>query len=201
MARTVSKTKPKLTYAISYGFLGGPSHSRTFRKNLRKLGYTPATAAGQADIVIAHSAGCWLVPPNSSAKLLIYIGMPLAQAFPHETFKAARRENIKAFIRHFHVWRGVVIGFFSCYYALVQPLRNRDIVRGTKKARHATELPDAQSVFIANSNDPWLYSKKLHAYLKTRDWAFIGLPGSHNDIWEHSERYAAIIDHYARLLA
>jgi hypothetical protein len=200
MARTNSPAEP-LTYAISYGFLGGPAHSRQMRKRLRKLGYVQAPSIKRADIVIAHSAGCWLVPPSASAKLLVYIGMPLVQAYPHQTFKAARRQNIRAFIRHFHLWRGITIGFYSFCYGLVQPRRNRNIIRGAKQARTATELPGAHTVFIANRDDPWLYSDSLRTYTKTRDWAFIGLPGSHNDIWEYSERYSAIIDHYARLLA
>ncbi|HEY5152389.1 MAG TPA: hypothetical protein VII55_00275 [Candidatus Saccharimonadales bacterium] len=200
MARTDSSVKP-LTYAISYGFLGGPAHSRQLRKQLRKLGYTETINLERADIVIAHSAGCWLVPDGAKAKLLVDVGMVLAQASAHQTFRAAQRENIRAFIRHHHIWRGIKIVLCSFYYGLVQPLRNRNIVHGAKQAQSATELPGAQTVFIANGNDPWLHSEKLQSYLITRDWAFIGLPGSHNDIWEYSGRYAAIIDHYARLLA
>jgi|GEM_PF-874519 len=200
MARTSSPTKPKLTYAISYGFLGGPAHSRQLREQLGKLGYGQANNVDRADILIAHSAGCWLVPPTARAKLLIFVGMPLAEAYPHQTFKAARRENIRAFFHHFHLLRGIIIGFWSFYYALAQPIRNRDIVRGAKRAEKATELKGAATVFITNRHDPWPRSDKLRSYLKTRDWAFICLPGSHNDIWEHSERYAAIIGHYARLL-
>lgn len=200
MARTNSPCKPP-TYAISYGFLSGPALSRQLRKDLRSFGYEEARSIVQADIVIAHSAGCWLVPKTASAKLLIYVGMPLAQAHPHQTFKDARRQNIRAFIRHLHVWRGLVIGFCSLYYGLAQPVRNRNIVRDAKHARIATELADMHTVFIANRDDPWPQPEKLQTYVQERDWAFIGLPGSHNDIWEYPERYAAIIDHYARLLA
>ncbi|HEY5442509.1 MAG TPA: hypothetical protein VIJ68_03155 [Candidatus Saccharimonadales bacterium] len=83
----------------------------------------------------------------------------------------------------------------------MQPVRNRDIIRGAKQARAATEVPGARAVFIANRNDPWPRPKNLQTYMDSRDWAFISLPGTHDDIWEHSDDYAAIIDHYARLLA
>jgi predicted RNA binding protein YcfA (HicA-like mRNA interferase family) len=70
-------------------------------------------------------------------------------------------------------------------------------------AKHATPviLPEASYVLIANRYDPWPRSKQLDRFLETRGWSFISLPGSHDDIWQHPERYAPIIDHYARLLA
>jgi hypothetical protein len=201
MARTASAKAKPLTCAFSYGFVGGPGLSRRLRKQLKALGLVPTDAIEQADIIVAHSAGCWLIPENARPKLVIYVGMPLAQAYPHKTFIAARRENIQAFFKNLHVLRGIYMALCGLYYGLTQPLRNRDIIRGVKQAQPATEFSGAQAVFIANRNDPWPRSDKLQAYMDDRDWAFIGLPGAHDDIWEHSDRYAAIINYYARLLA
>jgi hypothetical protein len=61
-------------------------------------------------------------------------------------------------------------------------------------------LPQVPAIFIANRHDPWPHAAQLQSYVADHPWAFIHLPGSHDDIWEHSERYVAIITHYARLL-
>jgi hypothetical protein len=198
MAGIDSPTKP-LTFAFSYGFLGGPLNSRQLRKALRKAGYTEAPLK-QADIIIAHSAGCWLIPEAAGPKLVVYVGMPLSEAFPHETFKDARQKNIQAFFHNFHLLRGLALGVYSLYYWLAQPVRNREIVRQAKQAPDVTS-PSVNTVFIANRDDPWPHSARLKKYLSDNDWAFLSLTGSHNDIWEYPERYAAIISHYARLLA
>jgi hypothetical protein len=200
MARTASKPKTELSFAVSYGFLGGPAHSRRLRKLLRQRGYVQAQTAEQADIVIAHSGGCWLIPKSASPKLLVFVGMPLSEAHPHQTFKDARQKNIQAFMYNFHLLRGLAIGFYSLYYWLIQPTRNRDIVRRAKTAPDVTSQAET-TVFIANRDDPWPHSARLAQYLGNHNWVFLSLPGSHNDIWEYSERYVAIIDHYARLLA
>jgi len=202
MAATASKRKIKSrpTYAISYGFLGGPAHSRRLCRLLGRQGYVQAQSVGQADIVIAHSAGCWLIPESATPKLIVFVGMPLSEAHPHQTFKDARQKNIQAFMYNFHLLRGLAIGLYSLYYWLTQPTRNRDIIRRAKTAPEVTSRADT-TVFIANRDDPWPHSNRLEQYLGNHNWAFLSLPGSHNNIWEYSERYVAIIDHYAGLLA
>ena len=196
----MASTDSKLSFAISYGFLGGPAHSRRLRKLLVRHGYAQAQSVRQADIVIAHSAGCWLIPEPAASKLVVFVGMPLSEAHPHQTFKDARQKNIQAFMYNFHLLRGLAIGFYSLYYWLTQPTRNRDIVRRAKTAPDVTSQAGT-TVFIANRDDPWPHSNRLEQYLGNHDWVFLSLPGSHNDIWEYPDRYAAIIDHYARLLA
>lgn len=196
MANTSSKTKPSLSSAISYGLSGGPAHARKISKLLRQAGYTPTKNFIDADVVIAHSAGCWLIPDTARPKMVVYIGMPLAQARPRRTWMTA---NTASFIKG-NVLRNTQTRFKNTYYWLRQPVRNVNIVRNAKIARPVI-LPGVPAVFISNRHDPWPKSERLQTHLDTKDWAFISLPGTHDDIWEHPERYVAIINHYARLLA
>lgn len=200
MAAIVSSSKPPVTYDILYGFLGGPAHSRKLRKLLEQQGLRQVKQSEEPDILIAHSAGCWLVPEASAARLVVSIGMPLLQKKPGRTFRQANRRNVMTFIKDFRIFKGLAIGMYCVYYGVKQPDRNRSIV---KQVNHGSlHIPArAEHVFIANRHDPWPQSDQLTEFIQTKDWAFIGLPGSHDDIWEHPERYAAIIRHYARLLA
>lgn len=196
MAAIASKPKAELNFAISYGLAGGRGHGRKFSKLLQQAGWKPAKQASDADIIIAHSAGCWLIPRSAKPKLVLYIGMPLAQAAPRRTWAAARKIAFQKSSLKYSLKTNIQSG----YYVSCQLRRTWGIIRQAKTAQPVI-FPKARSVFIANRHDLWPQSETLQTYLENRDWAFISLPGIHDDIWEHPERYVAIINHYARLLA
>ncbi|HVX56125.1 MAG TPA: hypothetical protein VHA37_00175 [Candidatus Saccharimonadales bacterium] len=194
MASTGSRRKP-LTYAVVDGLAGRPSHSHVLRKLLDGEHLQATEDTEQADIIITHSAGCWLVPKTAAARLVIWIGVPLAE----NQGRAYRQANLQIY-RHAGTRRLVPLFAGNLYYALRYFRRSLAIIRMAKHAEPII-LPKAAYVFIANRYDPWPRSRRLDTFLKTKDWAFISLSGSHDDVWHHPERYAAIIDHYARLLA
>lgn len=193
-------TRSKLSYAFSYGFLGGALHSRDFRKLLHEKGYVPALSIMDADIIIAHSAGCWMVPESVSPKLLVLVGMPLAKDKLHKTLKAANKENIRAFKRNRHLLKGAKVGLYSAYYGLVQPKRNKNIASDAKKNRPVAQYSSLHTVFIVNKNDPWPSAEQVQELPDVYNWAFIGLAGAHDDIWEHPSHYVSIISHYSKYL-
>ena len=192
MARTTSK--PKLTYAISFGLAGGPAHARRFNHYLQRVGFRK-TPIDKADIIIAHSGGTWLIPLTAKPRLVIYIGMPLAQTNPRQTWRAARM----AMRQHGQLIHSRKTLIKNSYYLLLQPHRNFHMVRIAKTAQPIT-FPDAKTIFISNHHDPWTRDENLQDFVKNSSWAFISMSGSHDDIWEHSEHYVDIINHYAGLL-
>ncbi len=194
MVAISSKSKTNLTYAVSYGFAGGPLHSRKMDRLLQASGYVSVDAQ-EADIIIAHSAGCWFIPNSAQPKIVLYVGMPLAQDNPWQTWLTANVNH-----RRNGLLLNVQLWFKNMYYASLQPRRNIKIVRMGKRAQSVI-LPGVRAVFIANQHDPWPRADILGRYLDKHSWAFISLPGTHDDIWLHPERYTSIINHYARLLA
>src|SRR5580700_9392235 len=149
-------TKPKLSYAFSYGFLAGPLHSRHFRKLLHENGYVPASRLVDADIIIAHSAGCWLVPQSVSPQLLFLVGMNLNEDKPHKTLIAANVEKTRVLKRNNHLLKAITVGLlYSAYYGLTQPRRNKNIARDAKRAHTVATYSNTNTIFIANKNDPW----------------------------------------------
>lgn len=194
MGSTGSHRK-SLTYAMIYGLFGRPNLTHKLDKLLETKGLRPARDAEHADILIAHSAGCWLIPKIARPRLVIWNGVPLAAdhktAYRQANKQIYKQSSARQLIRHF---RG------NIQSALRYPRRNLSIIRMAKHAE-LIGLPGASYVFIANRDDPWPRSKRLDEFLHDKDWAFISLPGPHNHIWRHPEQYAAIINHYAQLLA
>jgi hypothetical protein len=192
-----SSVKPR-TFAISYGFLGGPGPSRHLRRQLRKAGYTQ-TGLAKAEIVIGHSAGCRFEQPLS-AKLILLVGMNITDSHPPDVFRIAQRANFRSAKDSRNYIQYMNIGFYSFLYGLIQPRRNRKIV---KRSQEEIVIPKSKAtiIFIANKNDPWPIRSDMSKYIVDKPWGFLNLPGSHNDIWEHPKRYVEIINYYARLLA
>ena len=180
-----------LGYAISYGFVSGPAHSRGFRKLLSELGFRQE-AVKRAEVIFAHSAGCWLIPDTAQPQLVVYVGMPLTMARPRSAWLSA---NVASF-RKGKILANLNVRIKNSYYALSQPRRNLGIMRNAKIGKPST-FPKAQSVFIANRNDPWPQGPVLDEFIATKPWAFISLPGTHDAIWEDPRTYTAIINHYA----
>lgn len=196
MASTSSKqAKKPLKYAISYGLAGGNLHSRHFRKAMVEAGFQHV-AKDEADIIIAHSAGCWLIPKNSSPQLVLYVGMPLANQKPSVTWRKA----LKSGYSNNSLRRNLKISSKNTFYSLTQPRRNIRIIRQASNFEPST-FKGARNIFIANHFDPWPQGPKLGSFIDDHNWAFLNLEGSHDNIWDNPERYVAIIKQYAGLLA
>ncbi len=184
-----------LTYGIIYGLAGRRSQGRKLRRLLADAGLEETADIAAADILITHSAGCWLVPKAAKARLVIWNGAPLAE----NQGSAYRTANLQIYRRTTN-WRIIPLFVGNIYQFIRHPLQNASVIRLASHAQPVI-LPHASYVFTANRYDPWPQSQQLKAFLQNKDWAFISLPGSHDEIWQHPEYYAPIIKHYARLLA
>ena len=193
MARTASKPKT-LTYAVSYGFMGGPLHGRKLNRLMHQNGYA-LRKTEEADIIIAHSGGCWLIPTNSHPKLVVYVGLPLNTAKPRRTLRQART----FMYQHGTLASNMRRNLKSLYYGARQPRRNLGFLRMAKTAKPVI-LPGVPAIFITNRDDPWPQAAALEDLVNAMPWAFINLPGAHDDLKENPVRYVEIINHYARLL-
>jgi hypothetical protein len=191
---TMATTSSSPSFAISYGLVGGKLHSRGLRQSLLRAGFS-STSKQKADIIIAHSAGCWLIPKNAKPKLIIYVGMPLANDEPKETWKKAVASGFSN-----NSWqRSAKIASKNAFYGISQPKRNLGIIRKAAQAKPVV-FPNVPAVFVANHYDPWPRSSRLDNYIDRKDWTFISLEGSHDDIWDHPDRYVEIVKRYAKLL-
>jgi hypothetical protein len=190
----MANTDSPLSFAISYGFVGGKLHSRGLLKRMHEAGFQ-ATSLKQADVIIAHSAGCWLIPKQAKPKLIVYIGMPLATDKPQETWRKA----VKSGYTNNSLKRSLKVTSKNVFYGLKQPGRNLNIITSASKSAPVI-FEGVPGIFITNRHDPWPQAARLDEFTRTRPWSFINLTGSHDDIWDHPDRYVDIIKHYAALL-
>lgn len=197
MATIDSNPKQTLSYAFSYGLFCGPRHSKQLTSMLNQAGLRLASNSTQADIIIAHSAGCWF-NPAPRPKLVIYIGPALGQPI-FITWLRANKYNIVSFIHEHLIKNGARIYSSNFMYGFLQPLRSLKIIL---MARHAACNPPQKSsvLVIVNRYDPWPQSAALNTYVDQKPWTFIALPGSHDNIWANPKLYVELITIYAQQL-
>ncbi len=197
MVATASSVN-KQTYSVSYGLFCGPLHGRVLRAKLDASGLQCINDPTAADIVICHSAGCWLVPKNSHPKLVIYVAPIMAHPSVFIWLKA-NLFNSRLLISDRRILNGSSILIKNFWYALSQPKRNSGIIHQA----HSLVVPghtEAKIVVIRNQFDPWQQPAGLQQYLKHRNWNFISLGGSHDNLWANPDPYIAIIQYYAKQL-
>lgn len=189
-----TSSKNNLSYAIFYGFVGGPAHSKKLRRQLDDSGLSLASGTENADILIAHSAGCWEIPKKNSAKLIILVGMPLANNQPRKMLFKVNYLTWRTAVQH-HKFLSSLSGilFKNLFYAIRQPKRNYRIARGSGVKRKLVEYPNAKVLFVVNEHDLWPRVTNLEDLLRSRHYILINMPGAHDDIWENSDNYTKLV--------
>jgi hypothetical protein len=187
-----TKVKP-LHYFISYGFTGGPGHGRSLRRLLEQAGFQLAPAIDHADIVIGHSAGCWAITNDLPAKLIVLVGMPLQNGQRLKTFRKVRKAAGQR-----HPLLRAKYSLLSVFYGLAAPRRNLAIIKQAASLVTPLTLKHEQVVFVVNQHDQWLDAQILRQQFQKLPFSFIGLTGTHDDIFYHPEHYVDIITYYAK---
>lgn len=180
-----------MTIGICYGFVEGKTRARRFARLCKKSGFELAELEN-ADLIVAHSAGCWLLPADIHPKLVIYVGMPLNRSRSQENWLKSTIDSINIE----GLKNNITARLSNIYYLLRNPIRNLKII-AHPRIGYAVEYADTPTIFIANQHDSWPIAEDFPVFIANHPWTFIGLPGTHDDIWQHPDRYVAIIKHYA----
>lgn len=64
------------TVKIQYGIFGGELQGKRLRREIQKAGYAVTKNASAADIILAHSAGCFWLPSAPARQKLLLVDPP-----------------------------------------------------------------------------------------------------------------------------
>lgn len=180
-------TEPQ-TVAIIYGFSEGGYHSRRLRKALRSAGYRIIRDAKQADIIIAHSAGCYLVPSGHQARVVLNVGY---------TYWPGRRllDSLRAKLAEEYRRTGLFVWLKECtihdLYAL-NFLHVRRLIKGWRAPEAYLKVLEGTHIFIRNRDDPY---SKPEAVLNAAgtEHTYISMHGYHDHLWDEPESYVNLL--------
>jgi len=185
---TMKPHKP--TVAVLYGFCEGGHLAGKLKQTLADAGFAYTNDVSGADVIIAHSGGCWLVPTDAQAQRIILVGVSI---WPHkplairmvqkirQDFSAARAEHRLASWCTKTFWNG--------FYFWNMP-RNVRMLRAFPH-NPTTHLHAKHIVCIRNAHDAFC-SPDIAAILANPNVCYVSLPGEHDDIWQNPKAYVDI---------
>jgi hypothetical protein len=184
------------TVAVIEGFAGGPMHTRHFRRALSEAGFRVIKDRRKADIIVAHSAGIYGIPPEIGSKLLMLIGPTYwpGERLIKRTLRHTRRSkryHVAILGWRYYIWKKLleVYYFFRRHnYMWLGILNNNQLGHLQKLIKQ----PGRKTIIVRNSEDPYC-SPGIKNDIKGQGVKFIELPGVHDDYVSNPNPYIDLL--------
>jgi len=179
---------------IQYGIFGGEGSGRRLRKALQQAGYVVTKKVAEADIIMAHSAGCFWLPDASSGQKIMLIDPPY---WPERSIADRRRTRIR---RNFQFstyayppLQWVTHNLWGVYYGVRDHKRTKRIIRHAPTYNLEQVVKNRPVLLVRNEHDDWL-TPDLDAIQRTNPkLRVVHVPGDHDDIIYHPKRYVELL--------
>lgn len=181
--------------ALLYGILTGHSVSRAFRSELKRAGHSYVKHADRADIVIAHSAGCFWIPELRAEQTLILVDPPYWPERSIADRVQSRKQSHKRF-RDFNISLGrwLARSFWGMFYGIAHFRRTRRIMSFAHQYDLTSVLSHKRTVLVRNEHDDWLTPDLKDLIDNYPHVKLINLAGDHDNIWYQPRPYIALLN-------
>lgn len=178
--------------AIIAGWAEGSWQTRKFSAALEHAGYTFRDSKS-ADVIIAHSLGCYLVPKETAAKHIVLIGLPY---WPGRSVLASVVLKLKSEIRLHR--RDKSLGWWinktihNGWYIVAHLPKTYRGITGRKLAN----LPDGTKhkvILIRADDDSFCHPDAMKKLSPAKNYSFFKMPGAHDDCWLKPEPYVDLL--------
>lgn len=183
-----------LRVKIIYGFTEGEWHGKKFRRLLREQGHTIVKDASTADIIIAHSGGCYNMPTPRKEQRVMLINPPY---WPGKSLKERGGNMIK------HLASSVRPGnqpFYQLHktsrnavYLIRHQRTNKEMLLRAQTYNLAEQISHPHIILVRNYDDPWLTPDLAHLKAINPKLIIRSLSGGHDDCWLHPEPYINLL--------
>jgi len=178
---------------ILYGWAEGRWHAKRFAAVLKTHGIQLTEDVTSAEVIICHSGGCYMLPKNQ-AKLILMIGPPY---WPNKSMGARGVKKTYQDFREHHSTRELKFWFnktaHNTYYMVFHLPKWVRMHRNWRSGAFPEKLAGQRIVVVRNRQDIFCKLSAIKNLAAERGWEFKELPGVHDDIWIHPERYLPLI--------
>ncbi|HET9721431.1 MAG TPA: hypothetical protein VFP32_00155 [Candidatus Saccharimonadales bacterium] len=182
------------TVAILEGWAGGPYLSRLFAKEAKGSGFQLTKTAKQADVIVAHSTACYLLPKKQHAKLVVLIDPPY---WPDEPIVKRwinmNKNEIKMLIKLFGYRRFAIDKLWEAYYVFAKPRYTYSVLRNQSHLEFIKALSSQKVLLIRNTEDEFCSPVIKDEIKKHKNLKYFELPGYHGDYYHHPKPYIDLI--------
>ncbi len=179
------------TVALVYGWAEGPWEAKKFINELNLHEFQLSKDVHTADILVAHSLGCYLIPPECVAKTIVLNGTPL---WPHRTYLGSLTRKLKREF-YYHKNSDDLKWWFSKFIHNIYYTISRPIVSWHAITKNQIEnIPsNAKVLIVHNQNDSFSETSAMKTLAKENSYKFIGFGGLHDDIWTNPKPYVDLL--------
>jgi hypothetical protein len=190
------------TVAVLDGIAEGARHTVLLREELQRHGYVVTDDPAGADVVLAHSAGAFLVPVGARSQLLVLIDPPY---WPGRSMivRSAQKvvRDVGARAQDGLLWRWPAKTWWNLVYLFDDLPRVGTVVRAIRD----DSLPDiiaaaGHVVIIRNDRDAWC-APDIDHLVGGGHVDVHHLPGDHDDCLHHPAPYVDVVDDVVARLA
>lgn len=184
------KAEQRPAVAVIYGFCEGMMLAGELKRALEQNGFIVTRDVAAADIILAHSGGCWLVPSDAQAHIVMLVGVPLWPGRSLSVRMARKiRQDFIAFKRAGRLNAWLTKTLWNGVYFWRLPNTARMFQR--RNDRTFASVHTQTVCIVRNRNDT--STPNLHEVVELPHASFVSLPGEHDDIWENPERYVRLL--------
>lgn len=178
----------KITVAILPGFAEGLHHARQLTNTLESAGYKVVDNASSADIIIAHSGGCYLLPEQNRAKAVFHVGYPY---WPGRSILRAACMKIADEYRQLPFLYWMRDNVVNVLHMLLILNSWRTTWGYANRVRILQNLPAGQT-FVVNQSDSYTQLEALRD-VAGANHTYLTLPGYHDDLWDNPKLYVNLL--------
>lgn len=172
---------------ISYGFAEGPGNARLMIRLLKEQGFTITRKLSNADIIIAHSGGCFLIPENGKANFVMLIDLPY---WPDKHLGLGLKEKLELEIKDMLWFKKSTVNLL---YFIAWPTRWYRMWKGWKNMRIPNTANYASVLAVRNEKDTFMHPVEGEMLAAKHGWETKILSGQHDDLWENPQHYINIL--------
>lgn len=180
-----------MTYYIIYGFAEGPWHGQRLVHQLVQAGLRPAPQPEEADIIIAHSIGCYGVPEQCRAQNIFLVGIPYLEGNLVHRLSHKVAGDFIDYMQHKRIATWLQKSFWNCVYGFQRVSTWLKLYRKWRKK--LTHLPNGKQVTVVrNQADSFSEADALTLLAHKQQWQYVDFPGHHDHLWVHPEAYVSL---------
>ncbi len=182
------------TFAISHGWSSGKWHTKRFREALIEAGFRPIKNIAEADIIIAHSAGCYKLPKELRAKLIVLIGVPYwpSQSILARLFRNKRADWSKIITQQ-GFWYAVQKLTWQAIYVILKPGLTFIGFLNHKRLHFFENIKDKRVILIRNEEDNLSSPDLIDSVKHYKNVHYVKMPGVHDDYYTNPKPYVDLI--------
>jgi hypothetical protein len=179
--------------AILYGWAEGSWESREFRGKLEAEGFAFIKSPKEADILIGHSLGCYLVPRGLESKKIILIGLPY---WPNRGFLSSAFHKLRGELE-FHRRNKSLVWWINKilhngWYIVSRPSATF-YAETRRKPQYLPNEKQNKVLLIRPSEDTFCHPRVMEILSTVKNYRYIELPGAHDDCWVNPQPYIDLL--------